>query len=47
MVQDDAIVLDIVNAARLIQSFIQDMTKEAFGRPQDSVCRVAPDHRNR
>ena len=30
MARDDAILLDIVNAARLIQSFIQDMTKEAF-----------------
>ena len=30
MPRDDAILLDIVNAARLIQSFIQDLTKEAF-----------------
>ena len=30
MARDDAILLDIVNAARLIQSFIQGMTKEAF-----------------
>ena len=30
MPRDDAILLDIVNAARLIQSFIQDQTKEAF-----------------
>ena len=30
MPRDDAILLDIVNAARLIQTFIQDLTKEAF-----------------
>ena len=30
MPRDDAVLLDIVNAAHLIQSFIQDMTKEAF-----------------
>ena len=30
MARDDAILLDIVNAAGLIQSFIQDITKEAF-----------------
>jgi uncharacterized protein with HEPN domain len=30
MPRDDATLLDIVNAARLIQTFIQDMTKEAF-----------------
>ena len=30
MPRDDAILLDIVNAARLIQSFIQDLTKEGF-----------------
>ena len=30
MPRDDAILLDIVNAARLIQAFIQDMTKEEF-----------------
>jgi len=30
MTRDDATLLDIVNAARLIQSFIQAMTQEAF-----------------
>ena len=30
MTRDDAILLDIVNAARRIQSFVQDMAKEAF-----------------
>jgi uncharacterized protein with HEPN domain len=30
MPRDDATLLDIVNAAHLIQAFIQDMTKEAF-----------------
>ena len=30
MLRDDAILLDIVNAARLIQIFAQDMTKETF-----------------
>jgi uncharacterized protein with HEPN domain len=30
MPRDDATLLDIVNAARLIQTFIQDMTQEAF-----------------
>ena len=30
MTRDDAILLDIVNAARRIQAFIQDMKKEAF-----------------
>ena len=30
MTSDDAILLDIVNAARLVQTFVQDMTKEAF-----------------
>jgi len=30
MPRDDAVLLDIVNAAHLIQSFIQDMSKEAF-----------------
>lgn len=30
MSRDDATLLDIANAARLIQSFFQDMTKEAF-----------------
>ena len=30
MSRDNATLLDIANAARLIQTFIQDMTKEAF-----------------
>ena len=30
MTSDDAILLDIVNAARLVQTFVQDMTKEDF-----------------
>ena len=30
MTRDDAILLDIVNAACRIQSFVRDMTKEAF-----------------
>ncbi len=30
MTRDDAILLDIVNAARLVQIFVQDMTKEDF-----------------
>lgn len=30
MSRDDATLLDIVNAARLIQTFIQEMPKEAF-----------------
>ena len=30
MTRDDAILLDIVNAARLVQTFVQDMTKEDF-----------------
>jgi uncharacterized protein with HEPN domain len=30
MPRDDATLLDIVNAARLIQTFIQAMTQEAF-----------------
>ena len=30
MSRDDATLLDIANAARLIQAFIQGMTKEAF-----------------
>jgi uncharacterized protein with HEPN domain len=30
MPRDDATLLDIVNAAHLIQTFIQDMTQEAF-----------------
>jgi uncharacterized protein with HEPN domain len=30
MARDDATVLDIANAARLIQTFIQGMTEEAF-----------------
>ena len=30
MPRDDAVLLDIINAAHLIQSFIQDMTKEVF-----------------
>ena len=30
MTRDDAIQLDIVNAARGIQAFVQGMTKEAF-----------------
>jgi uncharacterized protein with HEPN domain len=30
MPRDDATILDIANAARLIQTFIQGMTKEAF-----------------
>ena len=30
MPRDDAVLLDIVNAGRLIQSFIQDLTKEDF-----------------
>ena len=30
MSRDDAILLDIVNAARLIQAIIQDLTKEVF-----------------
>ena len=42
MSRDDAVLLDIVNAARLIQSFIQDMTKEAF--PVDSKTQSAVLH---
>jgi uncharacterized protein with HEPN domain len=30
MLRDDATLLDIANAARLVQTFIQDMTREAF-----------------
>jgi uncharacterized protein with HEPN domain len=30
MARDDATLLDIANAARLVQSFIKGMTKEAF-----------------
>ena len=30
MTRDDTILLDIVNAARLVQIFVQDMTKEDF-----------------
>jgi uncharacterized protein with HEPN domain len=30
MLRDDATLLDIANAARLVQTFIQDMTQEAF-----------------
>ena len=30
MSRDDAVLLDLVNAAHLIQSFVQDMTKESF-----------------
>ena len=30
MTRDDAILLDVVNAARHIQTFVQDMSKEAF-----------------
>jgi uncharacterized protein with HEPN domain len=30
MLRDDATLLDIGNAARLVQTFIQDMTQEAF-----------------
>jgi uncharacterized protein with HEPN domain len=40
MPRDDATLLDIVNAARLIQTFIPDMTKEAFLGDQ------ASDHKN-
>ena len=30
MSRDDAVLLDLVNAAHLIQSFVRDMTKESF-----------------
>ena len=30
MTRDDASLLDIVNAARLVQIFVQDMAKEDF-----------------
>ena len=30
MARDDASLLDIVNAARLVQIFVQDMAKEDF-----------------
>lgn len=30
MARDDAIILDIVNSARLVEIFVQDMTKEDF-----------------
>ena len=30
MTRDDAILLDIVNAARIVQTFVQHMTKEDF-----------------
>lgn len=30
MTRDDAILLDIVNAAGFVQTFVQDMTQEDF-----------------